>query len=510
MSKKVKIIGAGIAGLATGCYLQLNGYETEIFEKHNISGGLCTGWKKGDYNFDGSVHWLLGSSEGSAFYKLWNELIPMKQVKFINHDLRVVIEVKNSENRYGDKNFILYSNVNKLEQYLLDLSPEDEKIIKEFIDSIKYIQKYEIPPLVEKAPEVRTLFDKLTLIKYTPLLLFLKKWGKVTNYDFAKRFKSPFLREAFELFFEGEEFSILAMTMQLAYYSLKCAGYPIGGSLTLANLLETKYLELGGKIQFNKKVTKINVVEDQVTGIMTEDNQIESSDIVISAADWNFTIFTLLEGNYVNQTILDLQKEEKLKVFDSAMLISLGISRSFDEALHLHRFPIDELTSFDGSIYKRLEVHTYNYDKTLAPDGKTVISITLQTKNPEYWIDLRRNDYEKYKKNKEELATQVIDILENKIGNIKEHIEVIDIASPATFYRYTNNWKGSIQGWLPSKDLFSASPVKNTVPNLNNFYLVGHWLEPGGGLPIALLTGRNIAQVICKKDKKNFKNILNS
>ncbi|MBL0079267.1 MAG: NAD(P)/FAD-dependent oxidoreductase [Bacteroidetes bacterium] len=43
---KINIIGAGISGLSAGCYLQMNGFETEIFEKHTIPGGLCTSWNK--------------------------------------------------------------------------------------------------------------------------------------------------------------------------------------------------------------------------------------------------------------------------------------------------------------------------------------------------------------------------------------------------------------------------------------------------------------------------------
>jgi thioredoxin reductase len=32
MNKSIIIIGAGIAGLSAGCYGQLNGYQTKIFE----------------------------------------------------------------------------------------------------------------------------------------------------------------------------------------------------------------------------------------------------------------------------------------------------------------------------------------------------------------------------------------------------------------------------------------------------------------------------------------------
>jgi protoporphyrinogen oxidase len=39
MRKKVSIIGAGIAGLSAGCYLQMNGYDTQIFEMHDKPGG---------------------------------------------------------------------------------------------------------------------------------------------------------------------------------------------------------------------------------------------------------------------------------------------------------------------------------------------------------------------------------------------------------------------------------------------------------------------------------------
>ena len=74
-NKKVIIIGAGISGLCAGSYLQMNGYDTEIFELNTIAGGLCTAWKRKGYTFDGCVHWLAGSKPTDPFYHLWKELI---------------------------------------------------------------------------------------------------------------------------------------------------------------------------------------------------------------------------------------------------------------------------------------------------------------------------------------------------------------------------------------------------------------------------------------------------
>ena len=82
MEKSVIIIGGGIAGLATGCYAQMNGYHTQIFEMGDKPGGLCTAWERKGYTIDGCLHWLLGSAPSSSFHHYWQELgmVPGHQV----------------------------------------------------------------------------------------------------------------------------------------------------------------------------------------------------------------------------------------------------------------------------------------------------------------------------------------------------------------------------------------------------------------------------------------------
>ena len=203
-TKKVTIIGAGIAGLSAGCYLQMNGYNTDIYELHTTPGGLCTSWKRKDYTFDGCIHWLMGSHPGNPFYNLWNELIKMDEVQFILHETLFDIEVKNHKDKYGSSVFHLYSNINQLEKYMKDIAPEDSLVIDEFIESIRVLQKWDLPPNIEKAPELLSVMDKLKMLKLYPFLKYVKKWKDVLISDFAKRFKNPFIRDAF-LLGTGEE-----------------------------------------------------------------------------------------------------------------------------------------------------------------------------------------------------------------------------------------------------------------------------------------------------------------
>ena len=39
-NKSIIVIGAGVAGLGAGCYGQMNGYRTHIFEQNTQPGGF--------------------------------------------------------------------------------------------------------------------------------------------------------------------------------------------------------------------------------------------------------------------------------------------------------------------------------------------------------------------------------------------------------------------------------------------------------------------------------------
>jgi len=504
--KKVNIIGGGVSGMTAGIYLQMNGFETHIFEKHSIPGGLCTSWKKGEYTFDSCAHWILGSDTGSSFYKIWNEILDMKRIEFHNHDVRVEVGLKDNVNKYGEKTFYLYTNLAMLEEYMIDLAPEDTQTIKEFMKPMRVMQKFDLPPIMDDVPFFEGIVRGIKMMRYAEFLYWFLKIKNYTNYTYSKKFKNAFLRESFELLYDGEEINMMVLTMPLSVFDKKSAGYPIGGSMAFAKKIEQTYLKLGGTIHYKTPVKKIITEAGVAKGLLVRNNVEHYSDITLSAADWNFTVFDALDGKFADKEMIELRDLKKLEVFYSVMQFSFGIAKDLSAFPHFSRIPLEvPLVSPDGTVYHRFEVHIYNYDPTLAPQGKTSVTVSFNTTTRDFWIDARKHDRPKYRAAKKEFTDKIIDLLDQRLGGIKDKIEVIDVATPATFQRYTGNWKGSTQGWMPGKNLLARSPVGFYLPGLKNFFYSSHWNQPGGGLPIAIKTGRDVAKEICKVNKVKFK-----
>lgn len=494
-----------MSGLCAGCYLQMNGFETEIFEKHFIPGGLCTSWHKDGYTIDGCIHWILGSDSGSSFHKMWSEILNMKKVEFVNHDVRIEMDVKENKNKYGNKTFTLYTNIDKLQEYLLDLAPEDYKPINELIRSMRVMQKYDLPPVMDDLPFFQSVWRGIKMTRYLEFGWWFLKLKNETNYTFAKKLKNNFLRESFELLYDGNEVNILVITMPLASFDKKSAGYPVGGSLEFAKKIEQAYLALGGKIHYKTPVKRILVENNKAVGLLVRNEVKHYSDFTLSAADWHYTVFDALEGKFVNEHMLQLRDLKKFEVFYSIVHLGFGIADELKDHPHFSRFPLEEdLILPDGTKYDRLEIHIYNYDRTMAPPGKSAVVVSFYTKKGDWWIDLRKNNRPEYRKVKKEFTEKIVGLIKKRLKNIDDKIEMTDMATPATVHRYTNNWKGSTQGWLPGENFLAASPVDFTLPGLENFYYSSHWNQPGGGLPIAIKTGRDVAKFICKKNKKRF------
>jgi phytoene dehydrogenase-like protein len=483
VGKSILIIGAGLSGLASGCYGQMNGYKTTILEMHDKAGGVCTAWKRKGYAIDGAMNWLVGTNTNSSFYKFWEELGAVEEWKIYNHDRYLIKEDQNG------KTFTIFCDADRFENYLLEMAPEDSDSIKEFIQAIRIASKFKSS--FEQPNELCDEADRV-IVSHTN---HLKKWEGLTGKSFAQRLKNPNLRS----FFESIPYSISILIWVLGFQHSKSAGYVIGGALALVKPIEKCYYKLGGEIHFNSKVVKIVVENDRAVGVKLADGNEYRADYVIAAGDGRTVIFDLLDGKYIDETIKKMYEHPVL--FPPLVYVGLGIKRKFDDippSIAGYSFSLKKPIIIAGKEEKSINMLIYNFDPTLAPADKTVVVVAYST-DYDYWKQLRQN-IGHYNAEKERIADEVIAALEEKFSNITSQVEMRDIATPITWERYTGNWRGSYEGWL-----FGAfENISKTLPGLDNFYMAGQWVNAGGGMPTAVMSGRHTIQFICKKDGNKF------
>ncbi len=491
------IIGAGIAGLAAGCYARMNGYDVQVFEQDARPGGLCTSWERGGYTIHGNMAFLGGSGPGTAFHRIWQELGVIPGIKMIDYDHFAVFEGKDG------RTFYAHTDIDRLEKHMKEQAPEDKNLIDEFISGLRVFARYQIP--VDKAPELLGPADMIRLLLTRfPLLRTLNKWKKITIKDFAQRFRNPLLRDSFlefRLMFT-DDLPVALIIMALAWSHRNSCGYPVGGAIPFVRAIENRLVTLGGEIRYKTRVAKILIRDGRAVGVRTTEGDDHFADTIISAADGRTTLYDWLEGRYLNDKIKGYY--ERLPASSTALFVALGVNRTFpDLPTSAAGFIVwlDEPVTIGGRTHTSLRPMIYNFDPTLASPGKTLIRVLLPD-DYEYWRPLAQTP-ERYKTEKETAAQTIISLLDRRYPGLAASVEMWDVATPLTFERTTGNWRGSFIGWDLTPKTFMM-PMSQTLPGLRNFYLAGQWVAPGGGLPMVALSGRNAVQLICRRDKKPF------
>jgi len=484
MPKSVIIIGGGIAGLSAGCYAQMNGFDSKIYEMHEVSGGLCTSWQRKGFTFDLSVRWLVGSSLKSKLHPLWEELGVAQDKQFINHT-----SYNHALDERGER-FISYTDPDKLREHMLSLSPEDERLITAITNDLKKLRNMDIPI------ELR-IRDLITLF---PMVRMFRKYSMPVS-ELAEQFNNQVLRNLFTYALTWHDQSAITLLWTLALMGAGNAGYPIGGSRPLAQAIEERYLTLGGNISYRSRVKKILVENDAAVGIKLADGTEKRGDIVLSAADGYTTIFKWLDGKYVNNRIKGLYNT--LEPYPPLVYVSLGISDHYPSESREICFPIKTPIKIGEEETSYLALENRSYDNTLAPEGKTVFTVRIPT-TYDYWAALE-DKKDEYFAEKRRIEEAVINALSELYPDIKNKVEVADTTTPLTFVRYYGNWRGSYSGWqLTKKSMPEVFRMPKTLPGLSNFYMVGHWVIPGGGLSSVAFAARAAVKLMCKNEKMRF------
>jgi phytoene dehydrogenase-like protein len=491
MAKKIVIIGGGVAGLSAGIYAKLNGFDTEIIEMHSITGGQCTAWNRKGYRFDYCLHWLVGTRKG-PFNDIW------KETDVLNDDVEIIdhkVHTKVFDADGGE--FVIYTDLNKWEEYLCKLAPEDTRKIKQMCSDMRksaFLQPFSNPPGLRKIGQAVSSFFGMM-----PVMTLFMKYGRKSCDEYFGRlgFKNETLNYFFNSIYGSMDFSAMAFIMMFAWFNQKNAGYLIGGSLPMTQRMTNRYLDLGGRLRTKSRVTKILVDNNIAKGVILDDGTEIGSDYVISAADGHSTIYNMLEGKYLDKKIS--KAYDKWELFTPIVQVSFGINGKIESEVPVETWLIKDQMIGKTKTKTGYSFMNYSFDRTMAPDGKSVI--VMRYNSPwELWKDM--SDIE-YKKEKEQIEMDAVSILGKRYPGISDKIEVCDIATPLTDVRYTGVWKGSYEGFLPSSKNIMDN-LNLSIPGLKKFYMAGQWLFPGGGLPPAGQSGKWAIQYICKEERIDF------
>ncbi|MFI7274605.1 phytoene desaturase family protein [Streptomyces sp. NPDC049879] len=524
------IIGGGLGGLATGCYARMNGYRTHVLEMHEIPGGSCTSWDRGDFTFDWCVSWLLGSGPGNEMHQVWLELGALQGKEMRQFDVFNVVRSRSGESVY------FYSDPDRLEAHLREISPRDGRRIKHFCDGLRTFKRaLAVYPFLKPVGLMGRRERWRMMASFTPYFNTIRKSLTELMTDYSAKFEHPLLREAFNymLYERHADFPVLPFYFQLASHACGSAGVPEGGSMGLARSIERRYRDLGGEITYNALVEKILVEDDHAVGVRLSDGRELRADIVVSAADGRATVLEMLDGRYLNDTYRRLYTEtidEPGMLSPGYVSVFLGLRRPFPEGDPCTTHLLDEETAAKmvGMRHPSMNVQfrSIHYPE-LSPEETTVIYATYFSEAAP-WRELREGPERAsrqrrggtlhtlpvrhgkgYTLAKRQVRMTVEKFLDERYPGMRDAIAVRDVSTPLTQVRYTGVYNGAFPGWQPFMDGGETLEVeikKNgpVLPGLSDFYMSGVWVTVGG-LIRAVAAGRQVMQFVCRDDGKEFR-----
>ncbi|MCX8160934.1 MAG: NAD(P)-binding protein, partial [Candidatus Saccharicenans sp.] len=396
MPETMVIVGAGMAGLATGCYAQMNGYRTAIFEANRVPGGLCAAWTRRGYTFDISMHILVNSKKG-PFKRMWDELGVTRNQEFFYHDRIAVVEGLK-------KKFDFCLDRERLEKQMLDISPEDAGLIKDFLKL--FFGRGIMSAASLDPPELTGIIGGLKMaLTLVPMLGLFKKFGRLTLQEYVARLKDPFLALAIRSAVDTPgwpmpDFPMVAMSGMARAGGE--SGYPLGGSFRVAQKIADYYRHLGGQINFNSRVVDVLIENDRATGIRLEDGREHRADLVVWAADGHRLIFDILGAKYVDETIQKMY--ETWPVVKPLVHVCFGVDLDLSSEPKQIVYELEKPVTIADRDFKWLCIINHAFDRSTAPAGKSALEVWYAT-DYKYWEELSR-DRPRYEAEKKRIAEE--------------------------------------------------------------------------------------------------------
>ena len=479
--------------MSAGIYALENGYDVTIYEKHSIPGGECTGWTRKGVFIDGCAHWIVGTNPKSELYPLWlhvgafdeyTKIYPTEY--FTKYDINGEI-------------ITFYSDLEKLREEFLRVAPEDEIQINRMIRQIKNYQHTRIP--VKKPVEFMNIFELIGFgVSYIPLVFLYLRCSNMSMEDLIKKFKSPILKVVLHRIFQGT-YNVNSFYYTLQALSTEDGGMVEGGSLKLALNIKKTFDLLGGKMCLNTSIKEIKVEGDKAKSVILENGDEVSADYIISSCDIHHTLYDLLNDKYTPKSYKKSFENRKDYPLNNIVMVALKINKNIENLPKMMNFGIEPF-SIENTLVDNISVRNHSFDKTVNKEYSS-LNVNIEVDDSVY-DSFKSMSKEEYVSKKNQIGERIKEEVKKYYSFSDDEIELIDVATPLTYERYLNAYRGSYMSFIATKKA-KWLMHKQTIKGINNLILCGQWLMPPGGLPIALFTGKHAAIRIAKMDGKKFK-----
>lgn len=481
----VAIIGAGVAGMAAAIHARESGFQVDLFERHSLPGGLCTSWRVDGFLFDGCVEFFMGSGASSPFHALWHEVGVLPR-PFV--DRAVYAETRLPDGRA----VLLHADPDRLQAHFDEVSPEDRETTRHLVALVRLMRRARYR--VDRAAELLSFVERArAFLDLLPTMRLWRDGFAMSIREFGARFRSPALRAAITYAIPAD-LPLLYLVQILADLANGAAGSPIGGSLQIAQSMAKRCRELGVRMHLGAEVDEVEVVDGAAIGVRLADGRRCAADAVVAAGDLRLTLDRLLRGRFPSPTHESLFSRPLVA---SVCLVSCGLRAPIGTGVDavIHRRVLDPPIEVEGHRLEVLAWKSFLHDPSLAESPRTIVTVTIDS-DWERWRALA-SERPRYDAARAALGAAVVRAMDDAIPGFAAAVETVDVATPVTFERYTANHRGHYMTFMPTLGR-PPRAVPRGVPGLAGLYLAGMWVEPPGGLPNALRSGRDVVQVICR------------
>lgn len=491
---KVVVIGAGLGGISAAISLRAKGFDVRVFEKNEHIGGKLNVREIEGFTFDlGPSIFTLPQIFRDLFERAGRRMEDYVGLERVSPQWR---------NFFEDGLVVdLFEEPGLMKREIEKLPGDVAKHWMEFEAFLKYGRDQYA--MVERGYFGAGLDTQWEMIRYYGLWGLFRgmDWGHTMEEGIARRISSEPMRRILEYFIKYVGSSALDAPgymnlMPIIQFDFGL-WYVKGGMYELAKGLGRLMDEMGVPVTLGCGVKEITKDGRRVTGIVLDDGTRVEADYLVS----NMEVIPA-SRDLLGEPEAEMKKLERFHPACSGLVVHLGTDRTYPQLAHHNFFySKDQRKHFDTvfrqgrlpddpTIYLVAPTRT---DPAKAPAGCDNIKILphippIDPKHP-----LTHEDYLG-------LRDRVIDKLERMgLDGLRKHAVVEDVITPIDIERMYRSNRGAIYGVVTDWKLNKGFKAPKQSATYRNLFFVGGSVNPGGGMPMVVLSGQKACDRLVKE-----------